>query len=110
MHKPIRILIAAALGVLALNAISCSIIKSTRIENKVMAALNADPRTSKEDFQVSLQADGTVRITGEVQTKDELDAVSEIAKGVTGVKQVLNQCTVPDYSNNQFQDTTDPMF
>ena len=94
---------------LLLAAASCDLMKGSQIENKVVAALAKDPRTSAYEFEVSYEA-GTVSITGEVYKPEEMDAVAEIAKAVPGVSSVVNNCHVEEQgSNGMIQDDTVPM-
>jgi hypothetical protein len=89
---------------------SCSVVQGTRIEQAVVKALAADQRTTSYSFEVSYQQDGTVVITGELFSPAEVDAVTEIASAVPGVKRVENHCTVPEPDNGMLQDTTVPQF
>jgi osmotically-inducible protein OsmY len=88
---------------LAVLLAGCDIIKGTQIEQAVTKALAADQRTSSFEFEVSF-ADGTVTITGEVFKPEDIEAVSEIAKAVKGVTNVVNNCHVPEPGSNMMQD------
>ena len=85
-------------------ATGCDIMASTRVEQDVLAALAADPRTSQSTFEVS-NDEGTVTITGEVYSLEEMDAVTEIAMTVEGVTKVLNRVSMPEESSGLMQDT-----
>jgi hypothetical protein len=55
---------------------------------------------------VSRQDDGSILITGKVAGNEEVDAVTEIAKSVPGVKTVVNRCSVEEPGSNLMQDET----
>lgn len=99
-----RAILIACCAVLAVA--SCSIIHSTRIENSVLKALQADKRTAGYKFDVSLQKEGEVLITGDVDTPDQVDAVTEIALGVKGVDKVINRVQMPEPASGLLQDET----
>jgi hypothetical protein len=99
-------LLIFALCLLALVAAGCDIIKQTSLEESVMKALNADPRTKDYKFEVSVQGPGEVMITGTVALAKDIDAVTEVAKQVKGVKQVDNHCKVEEPGSNIMQDET----
>jgi len=87
---------------------ACTMLKTSRLEAAVLAALGHDSRTSSCQFEVSAQEDGTVLITGKLGTNAEYDAVSEIAKAVPGVTSVTNNCAVEEPSSGLLQDETVP--
>ena len=100
------ILLAAVSAIALLSA--CSVMQATRVEQAVVKALAADSRTSSYKFEVSYQPGGKVLVTGEVFSAADIDAVSEIAKGVTGVTEVVNHCKVEEQSSGMIQDETVP--
>jgi osmotically-inducible protein OsmY len=85
---------------------ACSIIQGTKVENAVLKALAGDQRTAQYKFDVSRGDDGTILITGKVFKAEELDAVTEIAKAVPGVKSVVNRCSLEETGNGMLQDET----
>jgi hypothetical protein len=92
---------------LMLCAVSgCDMLKQTNLETAVSTALDKDPRTHDDKFEVSVQAPGEVLITGTVGTPQEIDAVTSIAKAVKGVTKVDNRCKVEEPSSGMIQDTT----
>jgi hypothetical protein len=93
---------------LLLFATSCDMMKNSQLEQKVVKALAADPRTKSFDFEVSVKAPGEILITGEVFVPADIDAVTEIAKAVPGVTTVQNNCKVPEESSGMMQDTVVP--
>lgn len=82
--------------------------QGTRVEQAVTKALAADSRTASYEFEVSYEEGGKVLITGEVFSAAELDAISEIAKGVAGVSEVVNNCKVEEPGSGMLQDETVP--
>ena len=100
MHRYF-IYIAALLAVLAA---SCDIMASTKIEQAVVKALASDPRTAEYTFEVSYQEEGQVLITGEVFKPEEADFVTEVAKSVDGVTEVVNRVSVEEHSSGMLQD------
>lgn len=92
------------IGLLLLLLAGCDIVKGTQVEQAVVKALAADQRTASFEFEVSYE-EGTVTITGEVFKPEDVDAVTEIAKAVKGVSQVVNKCHVPEPGSNMMQDT-----
>jgi osmotically-inducible protein OsmY len=100
MHRYF-IFIAALLAVLAA---SCDIMASTKLEQAVVKALAADPRTAEYTFEVSYQEQGKVLITGEVFKPEEADYVNEVALTVKGVTEVLNHVSVEEFGSGMIQD------
>jgi len=88
--------------------LSCDIIAGTKLESAVKKALADDPRTSSYSFEVSLQDDGSVLITGEIYKPDDFAAVTEIAKSVEGVERVTNRTRVPEEGSGMVQDHVVP--
>ena len=84
---------------------SCDLIASTQLEQAVVKALGADPRTGASAFEVSHQGDGEVLITGEVASDTERAAVTEVAQAVEGVTNVINRCKIPETGGGLLQDT-----
>ena len=101
-----RIVLLAVVCLLLLA--SCEVIQAKQLEDRVTKALQGDPRTSQIKLQVTSQGGGTVKITGEVWQADSIDIITEIAKGVAGVKDVINACTVEEPGSNLMQDETVP--
>ena len=101
-----NLLLISALLLLAACLAACSIMKTGAIENKVKAALAKDSRTSGSTFEVSCDEQGVVTITGDVETPEASDAVTEIAAAVPGVTRVLNRCRVPEPGSTLMQDFT----
>jgi osmotically-inducible protein OsmY len=103
---------ATLVGLIVVSALAlltaCDMMKKTQLENAVVKALAADPRTKDYKFEVSLDDAGAVTITGEVGLAADIDAVTEIAKKVPGVRSVHNNCKVPEESSGQIQDTVAP--
>lgn len=95
-------LVAACLTLILATA--CDVMESTRIEQAVVKALAADPRTSEYEFQVSYQGEGQVLITGTIFKPEEADFVTEVAMGVEGVEMVLNRVNVEEFSSGMLQD------
>lgn len=103
-----RILLPLCLMVLL--AASCDLIQGNKLQGAVLNALSNDPRTSQYKFEVSDEGNGAIAITGEVYKQEEIDAVTEIAKAVPGVKEVMNRCHIEDTGGNgQIQDETVPL-
>ena len=84
--------------------VSCSIIQSTRLEQAIVRALADDQRTSAYSFEVSLQGEGRVLITGLVDTADQVAAVREVALTVTGVSDVINMVHLEEPGSGMLQD------
>lgn len=102
MRKAILLLLAL---VLILPVISgCDIMASSKLESAVLKALKDDPRTAQYTFEVSLQDNSTVLITGELLREEDKEVVSEIAKSVPGVTNVRNNCAVPEAPSDMMQD------
>jgi len=89
-------------------ATGCDVMQSSKIEQAVVKALAADPRTAEYTFEVSYQGDGDVLITGEIFKPEEADYVTEIAMGVKGVTHVTNNVHVEEFSNGLIQDEVVP--
>jgi hypothetical protein len=105
---PRRHLVALAFCLLLAGVAGCEMMANTKLEQAVTKALANDSRTKTFDFEVSVGAPGEVLITGEVFTLGDIDAVTEIAKAVPGVKAVQNNCKVPEESSGMMQDTVVP--
>ena len=101
MRKVILLLIALCLLPLLSG---CDIMAKGKLEGAVLKALKDDPRTSQYKFEVSLQDNGTVLVTGELLQDSDKPAVTEIAKAVPGVKDVMNNCAVPEAPSDMMQD------
>jgi len=100
MHK----LVAGVVSLLLIAAAGCDVMQSARIEQAVVKALAADPRTAEYTFEVSYQGDGDVVITGEIFKPEEADFVAEIAMGVKGVTHVTNRVHVEEFGSGMLQD------
>ncbi|MDQ3024184.1 MAG: BON domain-containing protein [bacterium] len=87
---------------------ACDMAKGWGVEKGVIEALAKDPRTAAYTFAVSAAENGAVTITGEVGVIEELDIITEIAKGVKGVTSVVNNCTYPEPSSGMMQDYVTP--
>lgn len=87
----------------------CDILAASRVESAVKKALGADSRTAGLKFEVAYQDGGTVAITGEVETPEELAAVKEIAEKVEGVTSVVNNCHVKEEGSGMIQDEYVPL-
>jgi len=59
------------------------------ITRKVKAALSSEPLLKRVEINVEANA-GIVQLTGIVDNRAEMDKVVEVARGVSGVKSVLN--------------------
>jgi hypothetical protein len=105
---PPRSLVAIAFCLMLASISGCEMMANTKLEQAVTKALANDARTKTFDFEVSVNAPGEVLITGEVFTPGDIDAVTEIAKAVPGVKAVQNNCKIPDESSGMMQDTVVP--
>ena len=103
---------AAAVLLVLLIAASCSIISEAKLEQSVISALSADSRTSDYSFEVSVQGEGQVLITGEVDTAVQVAAVREVALTVDGVDAVINNVHMPEPGSGLLQDeaVTTPYF
>ncbi|SEK57656.1 BON domain-containing protein [Nitrosovibrio tenuis] len=63
------------------------------ITTKVKAALLADPGVKSSDIAV-VTRDGEVQLSGFVDSQSQIDRATEVAKGVEGVKSVINEMSV----------------
>jgi osmotically-inducible protein OsmY len=91
---------------MCLTLAACAIIQGTKVENAVLKALAADQRTAQYKFDVSRGDDGTILITGKLFKAEEVAIVTEIAKAVPGVKNVVNRCSIEEPGSNMLQDET----
>lgn len=66
-----------------------------RLEDRVMAALRADPRVGAQGLRVTSEGDGTVMISGTPANGIEGRTLAlRIAQGVWGVRKVVNNMTM----------------
>jgi hypothetical protein len=93
------------LGIVLALLAGCGLIKSSQIEQAVTKALADDSRTTSFTFEVSCDDAGAVTITGELFKPEDIDIVTEIAKSVKGVTNVINNCHVPEPDSGLMQDT-----
>jgi osmotically-inducible protein OsmY len=91
-----------------ISVAACDVMQSTQIEQAVVKALAADPRTAEYTFEVSFQGDGEVLITGEIFKPEEADYVTEVAMEVKGVTHVLNRVHVEEFGSGMLQDEVVP--
>ena len=80
-------------SVIDLLAVAPSGIADERITHEVQAALLTDPATDAWQLDVTV-ADGTVTLSGEVDSYAERTLAGTVAKGVRGVRGLANQVTV----------------
>jgi len=59
--------------------------------NRVSQALSWDTHVNKHQITVEAGHDGTVTLSGEVDTPEERERAQQVARGVTGVHQVVNR-------------------
>ncbi|MCC7478979.1 BON domain-containing protein [bacterium] len=100
-----RIALSILLFCLVLACASgCDLMAKSKLEGAVLKALKDDPRTSQYSFEVSLQENGVVLITGEILKDEDKAAISEIAEAVPGVQSVMNNCAVAEPPSDMMQD------
>ncbi len=105
-NLPMRIAVALLIALLALAALGgCDLMAKGKLEGAVLKALKDDPRTSQYTYEVSLQDNGVVLITGEILKEEDKVAISEVASAVPGVKTVMNNCAVAEPGSDMMQDT-----
>jgi hyperosmotically inducible periplasmic protein len=63
------------------------------ITTKVKAALLADSGVKSSDISV-VTRDGMVQLSGFVDNQTQIDRATEVARGVEGVKNVVNEMSV----------------
>jgi methionine synthase I (cobalamin-dependent) len=95
----------AALALLLAFGAGCDMVKTWQLEKAVTTALQKDERTRSSDYQVTAMQDGTVTISGEADSGEQIDAVTLVAQAVKGVTKVVNNCSVPEESSGMMQDT-----
>ena len=88
--------------------LGCDIIAKTQLENAVKKALADDPRTKQYTFEVSVQDDGSVLITGEIYKAEDSAIITEIAQAVDGVEKVVNRTKVAEEGGGMIQDHVVP--
>ena len=98
--------LCALLAALLLAVAACSIIQASQTEKRVLKALAADQRTAAYQFDVSCDEQGTVVITGTLYRPEEEAIVTQIARVVPGVKQVVNHCKLEEPGSTLFLDDT----
>lgn len=59
--------------------------------NRVSQALGWDTQVNRYQIMVEAHYDGTVTLSGEVDTLEERERTEQVARGVTGVHQVVNR-------------------
>ena len=85
-HQLLQVFLFASL--VTVTAISCKPkIKDSDIEAKIQA------NTALSDIAASVK-DGVVTLSGEVKDESEKTMVETAVKGIEGVKQVVNNCTI----------------
>jgi hypothetical protein len=82
----------------------CDMLGQWNVEKEVEKALANDQRTARYTFNISATPEGAVNITGEVDTIADIDVVTQVAKGVKGVTNVINNCTAPEPNTNPIMD------
>lgn len=80
---------------LAISMLSCGVAKDTQIQVKVKEALEKNKNIAANKLIVNVK-DGVVTISGELNTKEEIDLAVQTAKAVPGVVDVINQMSLPD--------------
>lgn len=98
--------LGALLTALLLAVAACSIIQASQTEKRVVKALAADQRTAAYQFDVRCDEQGTVVITGTLYRPEEMAVVTQIARVVQGVKQVVNHCKLEEPGSTLFLDDT----
>jgi hyperosmotically inducible protein len=63
------------------------------ITTKVKAALLADSTVKSSDIGV-VTRDGEVQLSGFVDSQSQIERATEVAKGVQGVKNVINEMSI----------------
>jgi hypothetical protein len=85
-----RIAIALlALALVALLVAGCSVIASTMLENKVKAAIKAEPKLAGLTLDVAVEEGGVVKVGGEVADISLRKVIEDTVKKVAGVKGVI---------------------
>lgn len=108
MRKPFLLLLGLLVCLPLLGG--CDMFTKTKLEDSVAKALKADSRTSHYTFEISADENGQVKITGELDKAEDWQVISDIAKGVPGVKSVLNNCAMPEPGSDMMNDTVvDPI-
>jgi hypothetical protein len=88
----------------------CDLVAKGGKESAIKDALKKDSRTSQFEFEVAVQEDGSIVITGEVLQPADIDAVTEVATAAAGGATIINRAHVPEPGSDMMQDTTAPMF
>ncbi|MES2206535.1 MAG: BON domain-containing protein [Pseudomonadota bacterium] len=75
-------------------------VSDTSITTKVKAALLAEPNLKSRNIKVETN-NGTVTLSGDLETQEQVDKAQEITKPVAGVKDVKNNITVANKKSGE---------
>ncbi len=67
---------------------------NAEIEQWIVEALALDPATDSYEVDVEVRDEGSVTLTGVVQSWRESQLVAQVAKGIRGVREVQNRVTI----------------
>ena len=68
--------------------------RRTRIEDRVLDTLWGDSTLSRRDIDVDEVSDGVIELTGEVRSEDERNRAFDLAAGVKGVTEVVDNLEI----------------
>jgi len=97
--KSLPIVVAFSLACLSLLvSAGCGVAKDTQLQVKIKEILKADKNVAANKLIVNVMK-GVVTISGELNTREEIDRVVQIVKAIPGVVEVKNQMSLPDNYN-----------
>jgi osmotically-inducible protein OsmY len=91
-----RFIVGLAVGIIAAAAPMLALADDQQIAQQIAQKLGREKQVGKlHDFSIDLQVDdGTVWLTGSVPSSEQQHLVLEIARNISGVRQVVNDLTV----------------
>jgi len=101
------VFIAALTGVMLLTVPGCGVAKDTKIQVAIRQELEKHRDVQSDKLVINVK-NGVATISGELYTREEIDKVVEIAKGIEGVVEVVNKMSLPDDYNSVNPTFLDP--
>jgi hypothetical protein len=93
--------------VLVLQGAGCGVAKDTRLQLKIKEELGKSREIQADKLTINVR-EGVVTITGELNTREEIDKVVQIVKAIDGVVDVKDLMTLPDNYNSRNPTFLDP--